>query len=275
MADSVDVPIPLFQLLGTLDPELRPTDCKVHLAVHNGKEDPLDVYVAGRFDAWQAWQNGPNFNRNHVVALVALPERDKWLLAGVYRVGGVERVNDKHFEYDMLAIPMLEPLRGRAVIQFTRTGRQSYLVAENWLQQMTLAEIRPERLQIADFPGFHKTLLTKQQLDLIVGQRVASWKAALGSVAGVYVITDRNTGKLYVGSASGGEGIWSRWCSYSETGHGGNHELVQLLRDHGPEYAQHFQFGILEIADTHADVLARESHWKHLLGTRAHGYNSN
>lgn len=267
--------IPVFQLLGALDPELRPADCKVHLAVHNGKEDPLDVYVAGKFDEWQAWQNGQNFNRNHVVALIALPGRDKWLLAGVYRVTSVECMEDGHFEYELLPSPLTEPLNGRAVVHFTRTGRQSYLVAENWVEQMTVSEIRPERMTIADFQGYSKTLLTKQQLDMVVGQRVASWKAALANVAGVYVIADRYTGKLYVGSATGEGGIWSRWCSYSATGHGNNQELVQLLRDHGAEYADHFQFGILEIVDTHADVLARESHWKELLGTRVHGYNAN
>lgn len=269
------MPIPLFQLLGNLDPELSPTDCKVHLAVHNGKEDPLDVYVAGNFDRWQAWQNGPNFNRDRVVALIALPERDKWLLAGVYSVASVERMEDGHFEYDMLPSPLTEPLNGRAVVQFTRTGRQSYLVAENWVERMTIAEVRPERMQIADFPGYSNALLTKQQLDVVVAQRVASWRSALASVGGVYVIADRNTGKLYVGSASGDEGIWGRWCSYSATGHGGNRELVQLLSEKSAAYAEHFQFGILEIADPHADVLARESHWKRLLGTRDHGYNGN
>lgn len=107
---------------------------------------------------------------------------------------------------------------------------------------------------------------------------VTSWKTALGAVAGVYVITDRKTGKLYVGSATAGEGVWSRWCAYSATGHGGNRELRKLLQEKGPAYAEHFQFGILEIADSHAsqeDVLRRESYWKALLQTRVHGYNAN
>ena len=46
-------------------------------------------------------------------------------------------------------------------------------------------------------------MLSKQQLDTVVKQEVESWKAALGSVAGVYLIADRRTGKLYVGSATG------------------------------------------------------------------------
>jgi predicted GIY-YIG superfamily endonuclease len=122
-------------------------------------------------------------------------------------------------------------------------------------------------------------MLTKQDLDIVVKQSIESWRTALASVAGVYVIADRHTGRLYVGSATGVQGIWSRWCAYSRTGHGNNQELRELLKKEGDVYAGHFQFGVLEIADTHAsdaDILRRESHWKELLRTRApHGYNAN
>src|SRR4029077_10758394 len=121
--------------------------------------------------------------------------------------------------------------------------------------------------------------LTKQHLGIVVTQEIESWRSALANVAGIYVIGDRSTGKLYVGSATGGEGIWSRWCAYSATGHGGNSELKDLLKREGDAYAENFQFGVLEIVDTHAstdDVLRRESHWKNLLLTRVpHGYNAN
>ena len=43
-------------------------------------------------------------------------------------------------------------------------------------------------------------------------------------------------------------------------------------------YAENFQFGVLEIADTHAsdaDVVKRETRWKELLLTREFGYNGN
>ena len=77
-----------------------------------------------------------------------------------------------------------------------------------------------------------------------------------------------------------GGGIWSRWRSYSLSGHGGNDDLVALLgqEGHGPGHAQHFQYSILEIADTHAsieDVKRRERHWKRVLHSNAHGYNKN
>jgi hypothetical protein len=84
----------------------------------------------------------------------------------------------------------------------------------------------------------------------------------------------------YVGSAYGEGGIWGRWKAYSETGHGFNKILQALLNDMGMEYARHFQFCILETADTNAgkdDVIIRETHWKKVLFSReSHGgYNAN
>lgn len=269
----------LFQLLQTLDPDLAPKRCKIHLACWNGLDDPLDVYLAGKFDEWQACQNQENFGRDFVISLIALPQTHHWLFAGAHDSLGCTWVAKGPFwRYKLRRRSGTNELDGRLIVLFKRTGRQSYLRGENWSAALEVAELRPEKLCVREFPGYSWATLTKQHLDVVVRQQVASWKAALGAVAGVYVITDRETGKLYVGSATAGEGIWTRWCAYSATGHGGNLELKRLLKEKGPAYAENFQFGILEIADTHAsqeDILQRESYWKELLQTRVHGYNAN
>ena len=129
-----------------------------------------------------------------------------------------------------------------------------------------------------EFPGYRKVILSKSALDLIVKHAVESWRAALSAVAGVYLITDTYTGNLYVGSATGDGGIWARWFQYAVDGHGGNVELRQLLAREGPLYSRHFQYAVLEIADTHAgveDVIRRETHWKRVLCSREHGNNAN
>ena len=151
--------------------------------------------------------------------------------------------------------------------------------------QMNLAVLGPQvrvmharRVEEVPFRGYMDVALSKQQLDTIIRRAPTSWRVALSSVNGVYVITDTKTGKLYVGSASGDDGLWGRWESYSNTGHGGNVELRELLRRRGAGHADHFRFGVLETADARTaveDILARESHWKHLLATREHGYNAN
>lgn len=270
----------LFQILQLLDVQVVPEKCKVHLAVWNGEENPLDVYLAGEFDDWQSWQSQKHFERPLVVSLIALPTGNNWLFAGVHNSEGSEWFEERNmYRYRLSRRSGPDELDGRLIARFERPGRQSRLLGENWSQAMEVAEIRPEKVRIAEFPGYSWTMLTKQRLDIVVKQAIESWRSALANVAGVYLIADQHTGKLYVGSATGGEGIWSRWCAYSATGHGGNSELKDLLTREGHSYAENFQFGVLEIADTHAstdDILRRESHWKSLLLSRVpHGYNAN
>lgn len=56
-----------------MDAEIVPRDTKVRLATWNGKENPLDVYLAGGFEDWQCRQARRNFERDFVVSLIALP----------------------------------------------------------------------------------------------------------------------------------------------------------------------------------------------------------
>lgn len=268
----------LFSVLQLLDPGLDPTRCKVHLAGWNGHEDPLDQFLDGTFEAWQSRQTQRNFERPLILALIQLPQRHHWLFAGVHRSRGctTKPPGGRYHVYDTSLEPVTAGLVGRLVVDFERPGRQSYLLAENWTGAMTVAELKPERISLVAFPGYSRVALTKPQLDLVIAHRPESWYAALSQLAGVYVITDRTSGKLYVGSAGGEEGLWARWACYSQTGHGHNQELRELLQQRGTDHAANFQFGILEVAGTHSDdLLAREEHWKRLLLTRVHGLNGN
>lgn len=280
----------LFPFLQILDKELMPERCKLHLAGWNGREHPRDVYFAGWFEEWQCWQTNKNFERDFVVSLIQLPQNNKWLFAGAYdshghttkKAQGRNKLpSDKRvlrYIYNLKKRPQSNELDGRLIVDFNRPGRNSYLNCEKWTPLLKVSEVLPEKLQIAEFPGYSWTMLTKQHLDIVVKQGVESWKSALNSVSGVYVIADKKSGKLYIGSATGKGGIWSRWKAYSTTGHGGNSDLKKLLKKQGINYAQHFQFGVIEIADTHAsekDIIARETYWKELLLTRTHGHNAN
>ena len=269
----------LFDLLQLVDPNAAPERCKIHLATSNGREHPLDIYLAGEFEAWKAIQNQRNFERPFVVSLVDLREADRWLFAGIHESHGALR-DDRNgvFRYRLQRRHPSDELNGRLIVRFKRRGRNSYLLSENWTDELEVDEVRPDKLRFAEFPGYSRVLLSKQHLDLIVRQEIPSWKSALSHVAGVYLIADRLTGQLYVGSATGQEGLWSRWSAYSANGHGGNRELRDLLSLKGDGYADNFQYSVLEIADTHAsgkDVLEREGHWKSVLLSRDHGLNRN
>lgn len=141
---------------------------------------------------------------------------------------------------------------------------------------LPLVEPRREKMTIGDIPGYNNVLLSHAQLRIVTTQHLASWHGALANIKDLYLITDTSTGKQYVGKASGNNGIWQRWCEYARNGHGGNVELQSLLTEMGAEHMRHFQYCILEIADSHAsdiDILARESYWLNALNTREYGLN--
>ena len=103
------------------------------------------------------------------------------------------------------------------------------------------------------------------------------WHRMLSAIAGVYLITDMVTGKQYVGSAYGAEGILGRWATYVRTFHGGNALLRDLVEAHS-SYARNFQFTILRTLPaslTKNEVLEFEQLYKRKLGTRAFGLNAN
>lgn len=144
---------------------------------------------------------------------------DRWLFAGLFEVFGVKKGN-KHnpdgYEYSTKEISGLDHLTGRAVVQFKKDFRQSYLRGEKYEDELVIAAIREQRLTVGDFPGFNSVLLSLTMLRTVVGESNPSWFAALANVAGVYVITDNSTGRHYVGSAYGGIGIWQRWSAYAK-----------------------------------------------------------
>jgi hypothetical protein len=269
----------IFELLKIVSPDINPRQCKLHLASWNGAEHPLNVFLAGHFDEWQRWQTKRNFERKYVVALIALPASNQWLFAGLYTSYGAQWKQEHNLYYYQLTHDVsCAEFEGRLVVSFSRVGRQSYLNAENWASEITIAEIKAEKLSISEFPGYRNINLSKGELETIVRQCLESWRTALSNVAGVYVISDIQSGKLYVGSATGEGGFWQRWSQYVASGHGGNKALRDLLRDTGAESADNFRFAVLEIADIHSsekEIRRRESHWKRVLLTRQHGYNAN
>ena len=104
---------------------------------------------------------------------------------------------------------------------------------------------------------------------------------------------DRKTGKKYVGSAYGNNGIWSRWCRYVWSLHGNNKELKALFKENKEEgmleifarkdpleYAMaNFRFTLIECWPFKTDdsaIIHRENFWKEALLSRGkYGYNAN
>lgn len=272
-----------FHLLQILLPDLTPKNSKLHFAITNGKENPLDVYYQGDFQEWQRQQLKRNFDRKYVVSFIAMPTPNLWLFAGVH-LSDIPTQREDCIYYPLVEIHETKELDGRLIISFDKKNvdnkfvRQSYLLTENWVEKLNVAEVLAQALDFAKFPSFKSVHISFSQLKTIVKKSLSDWQSALSSVAGVYLIADKSSGKLYVGSATGEGGIWQRWAEYATNLHGNNRQLIELKKQFGDVHFENFYFSILEIADTHSsenEILVRESHWKNVLLTRQFGYNDN
>lgn len=245
---------------------------KIHFA--GGSRDTqaaLKAFLAGAFREWQENQHKENFNRPYVLSLIML-KSDEWLFAGVYSVIGVKKIRNGRFCYKTELTDIGADLIGRVIVQFKRGFRQSYCCLENYIDRLEVLEIRRE-VFTKPFPGYDKVNVSWLELASVID--TDSWKTALENQKGVYLITDKATGRMYVGSATGEKMLWGRWRSYVKNGHGGNVELKGVPFEH---IREHFYFTILEIYKANTDdsiILEREQWWKDVLLTKKFGYNKN
>jgi len=256
-----------------------PSDYKVHFARWNGDAQPLEVFVRNR-DEWQGWQeyrpSRNDFNRPCIFSLVQFyHETDAWLFGGVFRV--LERHDDR---YEVELSDSGRDFIGRLKLYSPHRGRTTRANFENHYAGFEVLEILREPYSGRQFPGYEDIDLSFEELETLVRNDRPDWKAALESIKGIYLISDITTGKRYVGSAYGDQGIWSRWCAYIESGHGGNVELRELVTDPTLDYCRaNFRFALLEHRPSRTPeevILGREAFWKRILLTRGkQGLNRN
>jgi len=259
----------------------NPAQYKLHLACRN--EDwvsPLDEYVTDykNWLGWNEWRGNRNdWTRDFIFSLMEFyPRTDSWLFGGVFKV--LERHEDR---YVLEEVEEFKKFTGRLLLSFHRyqgmRGRAYYL--ENYIKEFEVVEIFSEPYRGESFPGYENICHDFNVLETIFKSERTDWKAALSSVKGIYLISDKCNGKQYIGSAYGSEGIWSRWACYIGTGHGWNDELTKVIEEKKFRYArENFRFSILEIMTmmtSDDEIISRESHWKNALLTREHGYNKN
>jgi hypothetical protein len=265
--------------LADIWPIAQPESYKLHFARWNGENQPLEVWARDKRE-WQGWQEyrpaRDDFNRPLIFSLIQFyHEPDTWLFGGVFRV--LQRHQDR---YEVERAAEGANFLGRLKLRSSYRDRATRVKFENHYSSLEVQEILREPYSGRAFPGFEDIDLSFEELETLVRNSRPDWKAALMSIKGVYLISDVSTGKRYIGSAYGDQGIWSRWCAYVASGHGGNVELRALVSDPTLEYCRKaFRFALLESrpAPTPDEViLAREAFWKRILLTRGiDGLNRN
>jgi hypothetical protein len=256
-----------------------PTLYKVHFARWNGSSQPLEVFVRDRQE-WQGRQEyypgRDDFNRRYIFSLAQYyHEPDIWLFGGIYEV--LARHTDS---YEVSLTEAGRGLIGRLKLRSSYRERTTRANFENHYRAFEVQEILREPYTGRRFPGYDDIDLSFQELESLVKNACPEWMSALESIKGIYLISDIKTGKRYVGSAYGDQGIWSRWCAYVDSGHGGNVELRALVIDPTLAYRRtNFRLALLEHRPSRTEdkiILDRESFWKRILLTRGEeGLNRN
>ena len=179
----------------------------------------------------------------------------------------------KQVFYKLELSPLLNSYRNRIVLEWGNS--QTYIQR---IIEKPISEIYPKGF-VSAFPGWDKIHISYKELTEIINNPDGNkdWHEYLTRHSGVYVIFDSSSGMQYVGSASGGNGIWSRWEGYARTGHNGNKALKELAKN-DPDFADSFTFSLHHVFPrtvSKNDVLYYESLLKNKLGSRAYGLNEN
>ena len=175
--------------------------------------------------------------------------------------------------YSLQQSSLLETYRNRLVIDW---GKSQTYIQKKLDKEVT--EIYPKGF-VSFFPGWDKVYLSHKELSEIIKYPDGNtdWFEFLSNHSGVYVIYDSSSGKQYVGSAYGKNGIWSRWEGYARTGHNGNKALRELSNDNS-DFANNFKYSLHHVFPktiSKNDVLKYESLLKNKLGSKAYGLNEN
>lgn len=255
-----------------------------------GKELEGSLYYLYRYEKptflkYQKEQQRQKFiNVDYIVSFIG--ERGTTArFVGVYKVGNKidSPYNPGDIICDMDIMEAFEPLTHRVVIEW---GKNTNCWCQDYKTQLKSVIRIDEGFEDADgiprFISYDKTILTLNELKSVINSPEDNpWHTALKSLNCIYLITDRKTGKQYVGSTYNTDGIFGRWQCYSKTnGHGDNKRLKELLAKEGEDYMElNCHWTILEILPMGIEpeqATEREKLYKTKLMTyHPMGYNDN
>lgn len=238
-------------------------------------------------NSWKTKQS--NNNLNHADYLIALAQYypygpEYFVFGGLYKVEKNLPEVYNAMGYTLTLMDEYNEYIKRLIIKIDKPiGRDIYNRMFMNLQKLNpeIYELSPDT-KMGHFNGYQNVSLNYNEMKQIFSRNEPSWKEALSNVKGVYVITDTNNGRLYIGSASGNtDGIWQRWAGYADDKNltNGNIELEEVVSLKGKDYIKdNFTYSIIEIFDTKTKIdtiLERESYWKKVFDTRKNGLNRN
>ena len=240
-------------LLGLTEEERARTKIKFNVYSATVGVNPLDVFRSNpeEFNTdWMLYRTTKNvYKTGDIVINLLKLDWNSWLLTSIKRI--TKELNiDYDIGFEAEPIHDLEAYFGRIILDYHKDTRSviMYFDTVNDYERLVVKQILPDVFKDDGFPGYDNVCISRKRLIEIIEHKEMDWINALQAQKGVYVITDTNTGKLYVGSAYGSHGLLGRWQNYMDTIHGGNQGLMDLYEREGKTYFdEYFQYSILEI----------------------------
>ena len=261
------------------------SDVRIKFNIYNGYTDPLELYKENPDKVnveWFLWhENRRYFHEGQIAICFLRTSTDTWLLTTIKKITKeLDVSSDGGIGYEAEEIEKYRKYFGRILVKYHNTVKSMGRTFESLMDELEVLEILNDHFTGNDFPGYENVRLSYPQLKTIIDRQLPGWIAALQNQKAVYLITDTNTGKLYVGSATSQYGmLLQRWSNYISDGHGGNEGLKDVVASYGLNYVKkYFQYSILENYNARMDdnyILKRESWWKDTLKSREYGLNKN
>ncbi|MBN4084343.1 hypothetical protein [Mycoplasma sp. CSL10166] len=209
------------------------------------------------FRGWQ-YENVRNYDKGQTVfSFVQLPKKDEWLFVSAAVIEELpessifNEEDPKANQAKIKVIDKYKPYFGKLIINLNKGNKYSRyaFLMETFLSwNPTVKELLPTKYSGEKFEGYDKVHLEYKKLKFIFnGTILPTYRETLEGIKGVYCLTDNKTGKLYIGSATGTEGVAQRWGNYLNSRHGGNKKLIKLDKEEGKGYfEENFSFSIIE-----------------------------
>lgn len=258
--------------------------------------ESLDYMVKNMIiDEYQSFQHQPAFKKCKYIISFLGSEKNTALFYGVFQIRDILSGCSLP-SYSSKLEPFCRPLNKDEDFMMVLERKNEFDIYQNrliidWVvprgwyntfgstQSKSVIRILPYNF-VSEFPGVMNIKLSFYELEKIIQNKDSheEWYNSLTRLQAIYLILDKSSGKQYVGSTSGENGLWQRWSNYVFSGgNGGNKKLIELQKEN-ENFKDNLQFSVLEILTKTTEkkyCIQKESLWKEKLGSRAFGLNDN
>lgn len=249
----------------------------------------IDKFKADPEHYYEAFKCGTKYNAgDRVVSLIQLSNKNEYIISGYFLVDEFEYVDSadgNKFKVTPLRVENADEIGSRILrsnLTPSEIGQQKKRKTKEAVDKFVNSLTFEGRIDVnrIEWTGAKNFTLNWNELNSVLKNPInEDFKTALSRIKGVYLQVDTKTGKMYVGSAYGKEGIAQRWRDYADTCHGGNDGLIKLVNEKGLDYIkENFEYSIIEVFPMGTDdqtILDEETKQKKRLHTREFGYNKN